>query len=136
MSGRAQVARGVPHHAARRRADRVETGAEKHLLAVAVVPVAEPEQTVVAAHVVPAWRLPRADRQQEHHAHATRASAADVVVVGGPSEAPHVVPVGRAQRRTVPEPVQVAGRRHPESATRRRRRRRIRIYPARQRRRV
>lgn len=71
-SGVAQAARGVPHHAAGRRADRAETDAEKRLLAVAVVVFAEPEPTVVdvvvAAHIVPAGRLPRADRRQEQRA--------------------------------------------------------------------
>lgn len=67
MSGDTQIARGVPHHAARRRADRraAENRAEKRLLAVAVVPVAEPEQAVVAAHVVPAGRLSGANGRQE-----------------------------------------------------------------------
>lgn len=135
MSGRAQVARGVSHHAARRRADRAETVAEKRVLTVTVVPVAEPEQALVTAHVVPAGRLPRADRHQEHHANAARAGGGGPPVDG--QAPPRVVPVGRAQRRTVPEPVQVAGRRHPESATRRGRGgRRIWLGSARQRRRV
>lgn len=120
-SGVAQAARGVPHHAAGRRAGRAETVAEKRLLAVAVVAFAEPEPAVVvvvvAAHVVPAGRLPRADRHQEQRADAVARDGG-----GGPGqEAQHqrqrvVVSVGRAQRRTVPEPVQVVGRRHQETA--------------------
>lgn len=67
LSGGTQIARGVSYHAARRWADR-RAGSEKRLFAVAVVPVAEPVQAVVAAHVVSAGRLPRADGLQEQHA--------------------------------------------------------------------
>lgn len=146
-SGRTQVARGVSHHAARRRADRVETGAgaqaEERILAVVVVAVAEPEQAVVAAHVVPAGRVPRADgRRQEEQRYAGAGGRGAVVVVvsvggggGGGDGRPRpaarpVVSVGRAQGRTVPEPIQVAGRRHQETYHS------LRFGPARQRRRV
>jgi len=54
----AQAARGVPHHATGRRADCAKINAKERLHDVAVIPVAEPEQAVVAAHVVPARRLP------------------------------------------------------------------------------
>lgn len=103
----------MSHNAAGRRADRAKIGAEKRLLAVAIVPVAKPEQTMVATQLVPARRLPRADWHQERHADATA-----IGVCGGPAETQHVVSAGRTERRPVPEPVQIAGRRHQENGTR------------------
>jgi len=63
--GDAQAARGVPYHATGRRSDRTKIDAQERLYDVAVIPVTEPEQAIVAAHVVPARRLPCAYRYLE-----------------------------------------------------------------------
>jgi len=63
--GDAQAACGVPHHATGRRADRSKIDAKERLHDVAVIPVAEPKQAVVAALIVPARRLPCAYRYLE-----------------------------------------------------------------------
>lgn len=129
MSGDTQIARGVSYHATRRWADRAETGSEKRLFAVA-----EPEQAVVAAHVVSTRRLPRADGLQEQHANRRQERYAHGGDGRGPDDKARrhqVVPVGRAQRWTISEPVQIAGRRHQKNGARG-----LRLDNTRQRRRV